>query len=55
VETTADTLGAYLAAAAAGGIAVHAVATNLRKRRLIKKELETSLKDKNLKPGEKNE
>jgi len=55
VETTADTLGAYLAAAAAGGIAVHAVATNLRKRRLIKKELETSLKDKDLKTGKKDE
>jgi hydrogenase small subunit len=55
IETTADTIGAYLAAAAAGGIAVHAVATNLRKRYLIKKEMETSIKDKDVRPAEKKE
>jgi hydrogenase small subunit len=48
VETTADTIGAYAAAAAAGGIAVHAVTTNIRKRRLIKEELDKSLKDKDI-------
>jgi hydrogenase small subunit len=55
IETTADTIGAYVAAAAAAGIAAHAVATNVRKRYLIKKELATSLKDKDVKPGEKGE
>jgi len=42
IETTADTVGAIAAAATAGGIAVHAIVTNLRKRRVIKKEIETS-------------
>ncbi len=51
VESTADKLGMYLAAAAGGGVAIHAIATNIRKRRLIKKELEGSLKDKDLKAG----
>ena len=58
VESTADRLGMYLAAAAGGGVALHAIATNIRKRRLIKKELEGSLKDKDLKaekPAEKKE
>ena len=58
VESTADKLGMYLAAAAGGGVAVHAIATNIRKRRLIRKELEGSLKDKDLKaekPAEKKE
>ncbi|MBP1659449.1 MAG: hypothetical protein H6P95_641, partial [Candidatus Aminicenantes bacterium] len=47
-----------LAAAAGGGVALHAIATNIRKRRLIKKELEGSLRDKDLKaekPAEKKE
>jgi len=58
VESTADRLGMYLAAAAGGGVALHAIATNIRKRRLIRKELEGSLKDKDLKaerPAEKKE
>jgi hydrogenase small subunit len=58
VESTADRLGIYLAAAAGGGVALHAIATNIRKRRLIKKELEGSLKDRDLKaekPAEKKE
>jgi hydrogenase small subunit len=48
VEKTADQIGAILAAAAAGGVAMHAVATNLRKRRLIREELKKSLKDKDI-------
>ena len=51
VESTADRLGIYLAAAAGGAVAIHAVATNIRKRRLIKKELEGSVKDKDIKPA----
>ena len=42
IETTADTIGLYAAGATAVGIAAHAVATNLRKRHLIQKELATS-------------
>jgi hydrogenase small subunit len=55
IETTADRLGAYLAAATAGGLALHALATNVRKRRLIKRELESSLKDKDLGAAKKEE
>jgi hydrogenase small subunit len=55
IETTADRIGAYLAAAAAGGIAVHAVSTNIRKRRIIRSELERSLKDKDVEKIEKEE
>ncbi len=50
VETTADTIGAYLAAAAAGGLAVHAISTNIRKRRILKAEMDKSMKDKDIKP-----
>ena len=42
IETTADTVGTIAAAAAAGGIAIHAISTNIRKHRVIKKEIETS-------------
>ncbi len=48
IETTADRIGAYAAAAAAGGMAVHAVSTNLRKRKLIRRAKETSLSDKDV-------
>ena len=50
VETTADTIGAYLAAAAAGGLAVHAISTNIRKRRILKAEMDKSMKDKESSP-----
>lgn len=43
IETTAETIGAWLAAAAGGGIALHAILTNIRKRKIIKTELEKSL------------
>ena len=49
VESTADRLGLYMAAAAGGAVAIHAVATNIRKRRLIQKEIEGSVKDKDIK------
>ena len=38
IEATADKIGAGLTALALGGIAVHAVATNVRKRKLIRNE-----------------
>jgi len=53
IETTADNIGALMAAAAAGGIAVHAIATNIRKRKIIKEELEKSLEDKDIGPQER--
>ncbi len=52
IETTADAIGLGLTAAAAGAMAVHAVSTNIRKRRLIKHGLETSLSDKDVKAAE---
>ncbi len=48
IQTTAETIGTYLAAAAGGGIAIHAILTNIRKRRIIKAELEKSLNDKDI-------
>jgi hydrogenase small subunit len=50
IETTADDIGAIMAAAAAGGIAVHAIVTNIRKRKKIKEELEKSLEDTDIRP-----
>ena len=52
IETTADDIGAVMAAAAAGGIAVHAVLTNIRKRKKIKEELEKSLEDTDIQTKE---
>ena len=42
IETTADKVGVGLAAATAVGIAAHAISTNIRKRHLIKEEVESS-------------
>jgi hydrogenase small subunit len=42
IETTADKVGLVAAGAAAAGIAVHAITTNIRKHRVIRKEIETS-------------
>jgi len=42
IETTADDIGLFLGAATAVGIAAHAVSTNIRKRKLIKDEVESS-------------
>jgi hydrogenase small subunit len=55
IETTADKVGLVLGAVAAGGLAVHAIATNFRKRKVIEKELETSLKDKDVESKEKTQ
>jgi len=52
IETTADDIGAIMTAAAAGGIAVHAIVTNIRKRRKIKEEMEKSLEDKDIRSQE---
>ncbi len=49
IETTADTIGTILGIGTAAGIAAHAVATNIRKRKIIQHEMEHSLKDEELK------
>jgi hydrogenase small subunit len=42
IETTADTVGKVVGAVTAAGIAAHAVATNIRKRKLIAEEIRDS-------------
>jgi len=42
IETTADDIGVYLGVATAVGIAAHAVTTNIRKRKLIKEEVDNN-------------
>jgi hydrogenase small subunit len=54
IQTTAETIGAYLAAAAGGGIALHAILTNIRKRKIIKTEMEKSMKAKDIEEEERN-
>lgn len=48
IETTADKIGTVVGVAAAGGVALHAISTNIRKRKLIKGH-----KDESVKGGEK--
>lgn len=48
IETTADTIGTVLGIATVGGIAAHAISTNIRKRKQIKEEMEHSLKDEEI-------
>ncbi|MBP1678897.1 MAG: hydrogenase small subunit [Bacteroidetes bacterium] len=42
IESTADKVGVAVGVAAAAGIAAHAVSTNIRKRKLIREEIESS-------------
>lgn len=42
IETTADNIGLGVGAATVAGVAAHAVVTNIRKRHLIKEEMNTS-------------
>jgi len=42
IETTADNIGLAVGAATVAGVAAHAVVTNIRKRHLIKEEMNTS-------------
>ncbi len=48
IETTADTIGTVAAIGAGAGVAGHAIATNIRKRRLIKQEMEHSVKNEDV-------
>ncbi|NOX38753.1 MAG: hydrogenase small subunit [Calditrichaeota bacterium] len=43
IETTADRVGTIVGAITLGGIAAHAISTNIRKRKLIKSNIENSL------------
>lgn len=43
IETTADKIGATAAAVTAGGIVLHAITSNIRKRKVIKENLEESV------------
>ena len=47
IETTADRVGTIVGAITLGGIAAHAITTNIRKRRLIKSNIENSLPENN--------
>ena len=51
IETTADTIGKVVGGLTLGGIALHAITTNVRKRRIIKEEMDHSLTDKQVDKG----
>ena len=55
IETTADTVGTVLGIGTAVGIGAHAVATNVRKRKIIKQEMEHSVKDEELTSAKEQE
>lgn len=42
IESTADTVGATAAAVTVGGVALHAIASNIRKRKIIRENIEES-------------
>lgn len=55
IESTADKIGMTVGAITLGGIAAHALVTNIRKRKMIQEEIEQSAegKDINAAPGQK--
>ena len=53
IETTADTVGVAVGAATAVGIAAHAITTNIRKRSVIRAEIEKSTRPTDARKGEK--
>jgi hydrogenase small subunit len=55
IETTADTIGTILGTATVAGIAAHAISTNIRKRKLIQKEIEQSVKDQEIQTDSEEE
>jgi hydrogenase small subunit len=52
IETTADTIGTIVGIGTVAGVAAHAIATNIRKRRVIKETTEQSVKDEEIKPAD---
>ncbi len=55
IETTADTIGSIIGAATVVGVAAHGITTNIRKRRVIKEEIEHSVKDEEIKSAPEQE
>ena len=55
IETTADKIGMVVGGVTLAGLAAHAVTTNIRKRKMIKEEMQHSLKDKDISPEQKQE
>lgn len=55
IETTADTIGSIIGAATVVGVAAHAISTNIRKRRVIKEEIEHSVKEEEIKSAPEQE
>jgi len=55
IETTADKIGTVVGAITLGGIATHAISTNIRKKRLIKENIENSASEISDSPSEKQE
>jgi hydrogenase small subunit len=53
IESTADTVGTIVGVGAIAGVAAHAISTNIRKRRLIAEHIEESVKEENVKGGER--
>jgi hydrogenase small subunit len=52
IETTADTIGTIVGIGTVAGVAAHAIATNIRKRRVIKETTEQSVKHEEIKPAD---
>ena len=55
IETTADTIGTILGIGTVAGIGAHAIATNIRKRRVIQEVVDQSVKDEEIKSAEEQE
>jgi hydrogenase small subunit len=52
IETTADTIGTIVGIGTVAGILGHGIVTNIRKRRVIKEEIDHSVPDDEIKPAE---
>lgn len=52
IESTADTVGTVVGVGAAVGVTVHAISTNIRKRKLIGEHMEESYQDQKKKGGD---
>jgi hydrogenase small subunit len=55
IETTADTIGTIVGLGTVAGIIGHGVVTNIRKRRVIKEEIDHSIPEEEIKPAEEQE
>ena len=55
IETTADTIGTIVGIGTVAGIVGHGIVTNIRKRRVIREEIDHSVPDDEIKPVEEQE